>query len=266
MNWNDYEYSTSDGLPVTLVDFIRSGTLHYRYTNADQDIYINGEKWEAAAISVPGVRIGSGDPLDITVPADSQVAALFRGASPSLKVRIMRMHADDESQEMKTIWRGAVHETKWENINSIKLITYSIASVFSRNGIRLTWGRPCPYSLYDKNCRLNPVDYAVHCVIDSLDGASVNITSGVNNGWFSGGFIEWITDGITERRGLKLHNGNNIGVIGGTFGLEAGMSVVIYPGCERTINVCDSKFNNVLNYGGQPHMPGQSPFEIAKLF
>lgn len=266
MSWNDYENSTSDGLPVTLFDFIRSGTLHYRYTNADQNIYANGETWEASAVSAPGISAGGGDALDITIPANIRVATLFRGASPSLKVKIYRIHGDDETQEIKTIWHGTVYETKWQNINSLKLVTYSVASIFKRNGLRLTWGRPCPHSLYDKNCRLNPANFAVNTVIESLDGASINVHVSAENGWFSAGFIEWVTDGIRERRGLKLHNGNNIGVIGGTHSMEAGMSVTLFPGCERTIKTCNEKFNNVLNYGGQPHMPGKSPYEIAKLF
>ncbi|UUE76942.1 phage BR0599 family protein [Pectobacterium aroidearum] len=29
---------------------------------------------------------------------------------------------------------------------------------------------------------------------------------------------------------------------------------------------CSEKFDNHLNYGGQPHMPGKSPFTIIKLF
>lgn len=266
MSWNDYEYSTSDGLPVTLFDFIRSDVLHYRFTNADQVITANGETWEPAAVSAPGISVGAGDSLDITIPGNSTVAALFRGASPSLKVRLYRLHADDAEQEIKTIWIGTVYETKWENITSLKLVTYSVASIFNRNGLRLTWGRPCPYSLYDKNCRIVPEQYAIQSIIDSLDGASINVVISVESGWLSGGYVEWVTDGITERRGLKVQNGNNIGVIGGTQSMEAGMTVTLYPGCERTISVCSEKFNNVLNYGGQPHMPGKSPYEIAKLF
>ncbi|EAP1220395.1 phage tail protein, partial [Salmonella enterica] len=36
--------------------------------------------------------------------------------------------------------------------------------------------------------------------------------------------------------------------------------------CDRTIATCDNKFANHLNYGGQPHMPGKSPYTIIKLF
>ncbi|MEZ3140799.1 phage BR0599 family protein [Citrobacter braakii] len=266
MSWNNYENSTSDGLPVTLFDFIRSDTVHYRFTNADQTITANNETWEPAAVSAPGISTGTGDTLDITVPANSAVAALFRGASPSLKVRLYRLHADDELMEIKTIWIGTVYETKWQNINSLKLITYSIAATFNRNGLRLTWGRPCPYSLYDKNCRVNRELYAITSFIESLDGASINIIDSFENGWLSGGYIEWVADGITERRGLKVQNGRNIGVIGGTHSMCEWMEVTLFPGCERTINICNSKFNNVLNYGGQPHMPGKSPYEIMKLF
>jgi len=272
MSWNQFEFSTADGRPVTLYEFVRGDELFYRYTNADKDIHLNDAVWAAQAISDSGLSVGSGDNMDVTVPSDNPVARLFRGVSPSraVRIRIYRWHVDDTSGEFRTVWVGTIKEAKREAIDRTRLVTASLASTFTRVGLRLTYGRACPYALYDHNCTIDPVRFGVSgLVIDSLDGADIQVMSlpeSLENGWFTGGYMEWQTDGITERRGLKVQDGSVIGVIGGTSGLTAGLAITLFPGCNRTISQCAEKFDNHLNYGGQPHMPGKSPFTIIKLF
>lgn len=271
MSWNEFEYSTADGRPVTLYEFIRGDVVHYRYTNADKDIVLGVDTWTQQAISDNGLNAGGGDNMDITVPADNPIALLFRGTPPSsaLRIRVHRFHVDDISREFKTVWVGTVKEAKREAIDRTRLVTASLASSFSRVGLRVTWGRACPYSLYDHQCKVNSDTFSVRgLTVLALDGASVtvNLPGGLATDHFSGGFIEWVTDGVTERRGLKAQAGQKIGVLGGTLRLTVGQLVTLFPGCARTIAVCDAKFGNHLNYGGTPHMPGKSPFAVIKLF
>ena len=49
-------------------------------------------------------------------------------------------------------------------------------------------------------------------------------------------------------------------------GLRVGQDVVAYPGCARTIAICQSKFNNAPNFGGVPGLPGKSPFDGTPIF
>ncbi|MBK5072579.1 phage BR0599 family protein [Budviciaceae bacterium CWB-B4] len=271
MSWNEFENSIADGQPVEFYEFSRDNTLFYRFTNADRDMSFNGRLWTATAIQCPGISIGSGDGLEITVPASNPVALMFRGAPPSgtVSIRIYRQHASDPSGQFRIVWVGTVNEVKREATDRAKLVTNSVASTFSRNGLRLTWSRSCPYSLYDHNCKVNKAQFAVSgLTIQALDGANIAVTlpGTIPDGWFSGGILEWTTDGLTERRGLKAQSGNVLGVFGGTSGLITGQSITLYPGCDRVMNTCSNKFNNHLNYGGCPQMPGVSPFGIIKLF
>lgn len=271
MSFNDYEHSVQDGLPVEFYLF-EHGSNRYRYTSADQDITFNGQRWTAAAITCPGIRSGGSEGLELTVPSDLPVVMLYRGTPPStsVKLRVLRKHADAASDaESRTVWIGTITEVKREGYNSARIITASAASSFSRNGLRLGWTRACPHSLYDSNCTVSRSALAVNGLnITALNGAeiTVNIPGSYASGWFSGGLIAWENDGLTERRGLKTHSGNVIGVLGGTIGLSVGMTVSLWPGCDRTLATCEKKYKNQLNYGGVPHMPGVSPYEIVKLF
>lgn len=268
MSWNQFEHSTNNGKPLTLYEFIRNEQKYYRYTNADRDIDFNGMKWTSEAISNTGLSIGTGNNLEITLPSTSDVVRLFRGVPPTQPVVIKMYQFHENDNEFKVIWVGKIQEVKRESIERAKLITASVASSFERSGLRLTYGRSCPYALYDHNCRIKQENYkTANIEIIALDGANITVNlSNINDGYFSGGYMDFYIDGIQELRGLKAHVNNVIGILGGTQGLQKGMKINLYPGCDKTIKTCDEKFKNHLNYGGQPHIPGISPFTIIKLF
>ncbi|VFS40142.1 Uncharacterised protein [Serratia liquefaciens] len=114
MSWSDFEYSTANGQPVTLYEFVRGDTQFFRYTNADQDINAAGAVWQQQAISDGGLSVGAGDSMDITLPTTNPVAMLFRGLPPSqpVRVRIHRWHVGDSQGEFRTVWIGSITEVK----------------------------------------------------------------------------------------------------------------------------------------------------------
>lgn len=271
MSWNEHEYSVANGMPLTLYEFIRGETLHYYYTNADMAVTFNHQTWSPIAISDSGLSQGAGDNITLTLPASHPVIDLYRGVPPSgpVRVKIHRAHYRDAAEEIRTVWIGTITEIKREDAGVANIISASLASTFTREGLRLTWGRACPHAVYDHNCRLRAADYAVTGqVVTRLDGAgiTVNLPAGVPDGYFSGGYIEYQVDGITERRGTRLHKENILSLFGGSAGLSVGMAVTLYPGCDLTIDTCNDKFGNVPNYGGCPHLPSVNPWQIIKVF
>lgn len=73
------------------------------------------------------------------------------------------------------------------------------------------------------------------------------------------GAAEWPVDGTTEMRGIDSSTGAaSMRLIGGTYGLAVNDEITLYPGCDGTRAMCDGRFNNLLNHGGFPHMPGES--------
>lgn len=270
MSWSEFEYSVANGQPLTLYEFKRQN-LYYRYTNADRSIMVNNALWEAIAISDNGLSASSNNNVEITLPVTNKVVSFYRGVPPStsVKITIYRMHYHDNQQELRVAWVGNITEVKREKIGEAKIITTNIVNTFSRQGLRLTWGRKCPHALYDSRCNVKARHYVISGLeITALDGKSItfNAPQGINNGHFSGGYIEYKLEGLTERRGIRMHNNNNLSLYGGSYGLSIGLIINVYPGCDNTIDTCKNKFNNHLNYGGCPHLPGKSPYNITKLF
>ncbi|MGG5965240.1 phage BR0599 family protein [Salmonella enterica] len=270
MSWNSQEYSVAAGQPVMLYQF-SLGNKFWRYTSADMDLTMLGQHWEAVAIRDGGFMQGTGDNVEISLASNNPVVQLFRGIPPSspVQVRVYRWHNTDPAQECHTVWVGSVSEVRRESPEQVKLLSTGVASSFTRTGLRLTWGRGCPYSLYDHNCRVSADRMAVRDLpVTAVTGSGITVTlpTGTTQGYFSGGYIEWTDDGFLQRRGIRTHSDSVLQLFGGGQGLSTGMVITAYPGCDLTLETCAKKFSNELNYGGCPHMPGISPWEIIKVF
>ena len=48
--------------------------------------------------------------------------------------------------------------------------------------------------------------------------------------------------------------------------ISVGTLITVYPGCDGQVKTCRDKFNNVLNFGGIPHMPNKSPYDGSRIF
>lgn len=82
--------------------------------------------------------------------------------------------------------------------------------------------------------------------------------------WFAYGRLTW-TDG--NNNGLKMEVATDV-VLAGEFGftlfldmpydIGIGDTFSVYPGCPRILSTCISKFDNVVNFRGEPHVPGET--------
>jgi uncharacterized phage protein (TIGR02218 family) len=133
----------------------------------------------------------------------------------------------------------------------------------------LSWGRGCPHALYDRNCRADPAAFAIAIAVEGLTGAAI-VSSAVASlpaNYLAGGYFEFpLMAGVMERRAIESQSGSTINILGTTDGLTIGNWVTVYPGCDRVSSTCESKFNNLVNYGGFPHLPTKSPFDGDPVF
>lgn len=86
--------------------------------------------------------------------------------------------------------------------------------------------------------------------------------------YFSGGWLETGTGSNKEKRGI-LHSAPASGTLV-TLHIDRpllkavnGQSIDLYPGYDGSIDQCDTKFNNRINFGGHPYVPNVNPFVKA---
>jgi uncharacterized phage protein (TIGR02218 family) len=275
------ETSNADGAPIRLYEF-RRGSQYWRYNTSDRDVLRNGHAWLGGlgnAISDEGIRQSgeaSQDDLKVTLPSYTGIAQLFQVYTPSEQAWITVLDTHANLSEAVVSWIGSVTDVKRQVPGTTIIVCQNLTVTLSRAGLRLSWSRSCPYSLYEpRTCRVNPLAYQTGLIISAVSGTSLTV-SGVGalpDGWFNGGYLEWVdavdpagVADVMERRGIEAHTGSNLKLLGHGAGIAPGLAVVAYPGCARNAQVCNSKFQNILNYGGVPGLPGKSPFDGNPVF
>lgn len=271
-DFNSEEISNDRGTPVYLYEF-RLGTKQWRYASSIHDITVDGATYQSSAISDEGVSQSgdaTGDDLKVSLPASSEVALLYTTTPPSetLNVIVRRYHYGNTVAAI--VWNGIVRNAVRQDSLTTELSCRALLASLNRVGLRLSWGRNCPHALYDSECRVNRNNYGVTGPVASKGGTFLTVTgiNGYGAGYFSGGYIQFPfgEGGAFERIGIEGHSGTRLDLIGTTERIVVGTSVTVYPGCARTAAVCNIKFNNLLNYGGFPHMPDKSPFDGDPVF
>lgn len=270
MAYSVIETSNYDGEPIYLYEF-RLNNKYWRYTSAASRISMGGSIWTPMGVADDGIKQTGEtqvDALSITLPIESEVVGLFIGTPPINQVTVTIRHCHYGDNEAAVCYVGEVGQINESTPTHAVVTCNTISASLERNGLRLSWSRGCPYSLYDSCCKVNKEAFRFDGAIASVGGSSIVVpgAAAFGDGYFTGGYIEWIdpTRG-TERRAIETHGGDQLIIFGVVGGLSGGMVLKIYPGCGRTVSECQ-KFNNLDNYGGVPSMPGQSPFDGSPVF
>lgn len=272
MSFSEFETSLQNGQPVRLYQFQR-GPLRWGYTSADRDVShlsITFKSIEGGIVD-DGIRQtedAQADTLNLTLPATLDIAQMYRVVAPSqtIAVTIFDLHYEDAGYLV--VWMGQIAGVRFKDQFTAQVQCQTLAATMERTGLRKTWSRNCPHTLYDAACAVLRTSHKVVGVIDHIDGESIGFANaaGQSTGYYSGGYVEWTSQFGLEQRGIEKHSADILTLYGGTFGLVAGQALSIFAGCDRTLDTCDNKFNNVVNYGGCPHMPGKSPFDGTPVF
>lgn len=265
MTFYNAEVSTQDGQPVALY-LIEWDQTRWAYTSADREIESGGITYMPIAISDGGMVQGGSSQNDfsVTLPADVPIVEVFRGTPPSAEIwlTVRRIHFGEEGAPI--YWTGTVTNVKRKGAFEAEIIAQPITASFRRTGARLAWTRECPHFLYDSECKVNPEDYRQEGTITGKTGTTLTIAGlpAYEPNYYRGGMAIFAIndDGTLEHRMIENAIGPVFTMLGLTDGFEVGMTIAVYPGCDRTPATCRARFDNIPNYGGHHYMPGKTPF------
>jgi uncharacterized phage protein (TIGR02218 family) len=164
-------------------------------------------------------------------------------------------------------WAGILHK----NVYWVAEVTFTGSHWEAQLQGLSKWLKPSIGNVYSRTCRHDLGDSI--CRVDlgplTLTGTVTSIISqrryfdsnrtGNGDEWFTHGLLTW-TSGLNN--GLKFevadyqNNGEFKLHLHTPFDIAIGDTFSVYPGCKKTIGVCLDKFDNVINFGGFPHIPG----------
>lgn len=267
MTYDSLETSAYDGGP--LEGFRFTGTSKsYHYTNAQQDITINGIRYTADFIKRGGVKSGTQEDsydLEIELPFELQLVQdyAFSSSPPSLDVTIYRYHeSGDPATEWIIAWKGKV--TAFSVSGKIaKLRVPSVFEAVLQGTIPSVYYQgPCNNVLYDDRCKISRATYTTYSTVASITDSTtvVVVNDGVADNFLVAGELYLPLKG--ERRQIISNVANVITFNFPFFDIEVGDSVEMAAGCDHAYQGdCKNKYSNTLNFTGCPYIPNENPFE-----
>lgn len=262
MTFANYELSDHNGQPVELYHFQR-GLQAWRYTSAESDFVVSGVPYESTQVArsnISQLNDISGVTLSLTFARDHEFASEYLGFTPELvtTVTIYRVHRGDTDVELSTYWKGRVISGVASD-NELTLECESVFTSMRRVGLRAKFLLNCRHALYSQSCGVNMDLFKVSGPIQGATNTVISMAAAglLPNDWFTGGILR-LQSGAA--RFIVKHNGSTLTINRPFLESTVGLNVDIFPGCDHLRSTCSIKFNNVLNYGGFPYIPGVNPF------
>lgn len=272
MTYSVFDKSSANGQPVELLEiqYGEDDSQIVRTTSGDRDVTVAGKLYQAFTTSRDSFD-DEGNPddakqLTIKVPRDHPfILAFDQGEFPGMvAVRIKRLHLNDQDLGTFNMWSGRLvgvsFEPPWMSLGCEK-----IATSLSRTGCRIRYMRQCPHTLYMPRCWVNKQAFKATSTVLNLSANKAEVTLSwllsQQPGYYVGGILE--LGGAS--RFIIAQNGYTLTLSRPLLTLAANAKVDIYPGCDRLAATCNSKFNNLDNYGGFDYIPPKGPFEGVSI-
>ncbi len=210
--------------------------------------------------------------LKVTVPRSNDLAMLYLTTIPDWPASLTIFRQVGASTLV--YWKGRIAGVSVDG-NEAEINCESVFTSMKRMGLRRKYEIKCPHALYHRGCNLDIDDWSTTGMIDTNNGTELIISEAdaLPDGYFNNGVVR-DPNGVT--RWIMSHVGGSItitrpfldmdaAIAAGGYGLSYGLyygnyAVTLHPGCNRTKEVCKDFFNNILNHGGCPWLPGQNPF------
>lgn len=271
MTLDAMETSVYDGAPIELYEFDQSGINFWRYTSTDENVTKSGSLYKAIPIARSKLELSrdiNRADLRIKMPVNAEFVQQFISYPPTniMNFKLKRYHYGDS--EVITTWVGRVVNVEFKNSKTAEVLCEHALTSMQRPTLRYYYQITCPFVLYDEEtCTILAADKRVNATLSAVSG--VTLTSGdfgLGDGYFTGGYVELTSGGVTQVRFITDHVGNDITVNLPLPGAVASAAVSAYPGCDHTLITCKDKFANNINYGGFVGIPDVNPMGGSPIY
>lgn len=263
------EFQRADLYTITL-----SGGTIFRFTSWDATLTLNSNVFIAGSLLFKRSKVKASigmqvDDLQVDIfagPGDSLIAVPFLQAAASgqldqatVKLEYVLMKtAGDVSLGTVVQFIGTVSDVQVGR-TKCSITVKSQLELLNVKMPRTLFQPACWHTLYDTGCTLNRNTFKVSTTASSGSTTSTINSSGLAQatGYFDLGSIKF-TSGVNSglSRSVKSYTVGVVNVMPPFPTAPAnGDAFDIFPGCDKLQTTCLNKFNNLLNFGGQPYVP-----------
>ncbi len=246
------------------------GMSTFTWTDANEDITFAGEVYQPWPIKRSKISFSSDfrtDQTEITVAKNWGLErAVTSDFLAGANCRILRVRMDNPSNDYTVMFAGEIGNIQNQEM---ELVLRAHTLDFLNVEIpKREYQVMCNWKLYDQFCTIDASGFmAGSCfVTSSPDGKNLyaGAFAGTSQMTFAGNF--WtqgylrITSGENAdlKREVSWHMGQSVTVVPPfPFTVNAQDTFQVFPGCAHDTSACETKFNNLRNYGGFPFIPRQ---------
>jgi uncharacterized phage protein (TIGR02218 family) len=242
----------------------------FGFTDHDRPLAFGGTSYEPeSGFSASEIRAGS----DLSVDAQDAAGVvssdrigetdILDGRWDNAAVEVWRVNWADVEQRvlMRRGNIGQVRRGKAAFVAEVRSLSHLLNQTVGR-----TFQYYCDADLGDARCGidLDAPAYKGTGTVTAVTADRVFQASGLGafaDGWFDLGVIEWTSGANAGRRGeVAAHEGGASARIelfeAPVRPIMTGDGFLIRAGCDKQLKTCAKKFDNVINFRGFPHIPG----------
>lgn len=235
------------------------------FTDHDENIVYDSLTYEAATGMTPSAITSSAslnvDDVEVEGMLDSSTITetdLQAGLYDYAKLEIFILNYKDLSQGTLYLRRGYLGEvsiSKERFFVEVRGLTQNLSQTFGE-----LYSPSCRAELGDTRCKKNLSSFTVSGSITSLTSNAIfaDSTRAETAGYFSQGSITF-TSGANNGLSMEVKSFSQETitlVFPMPFEVQVGDTYTMVAGCNKTFQTCKAKFDNAVNFRGEPHVPG----------
>ena len=260
---------------ATLWRVVRTDGAIFTFPDHDRDIVYGGETY-ASAVGYQRSAIGSGatlavDETELLGMLDSETidaAALRAGVWDHAEVRIFAVNYASLADGEIKLRRGWLGEVVARDDGSFRAELRGLAQPL-QSTVGSYYQPECRADLGDARCKIDlsfgagwTQEAEIASVTNSVTLAMDGTLAGFADGWFEGGVVIWQSGdnaGVVREVLAWTQSGQVMQLLAPPpFAPAAGDVLRIQPGDDKKWSTCRLKFNNTLNFRGEPLVPKSS--------
>ncbi|MFO1242339.1 MAG: DUF2163 domain-containing protein [Rickettsiales bacterium] len=235
------------------------------FTDHDRDLTVSGQSYVAATGFTPTAIEGSAglavDNLDVEGMLDSAAISeedIHAGKYDHAEIEVFMvnyMSPSDGILPLRTGWLGEVRYTSGKFVAEVRGLTQRL-----QQRVGELYSPGCRADFGDSRCKINLATFTTTGTLTGATSRTVLLDSArtENSGVFSFGritFTSGANDGISME--IKQYTkGKMMLVLPLPYQPQAGNAYTITQGCDKSFSTCKTRYNNAVNFRGEPHVPG----------
>jgi uncharacterized phage protein (TIGR02218 family) len=248
-------------------------------TNADQDVVLSGVTYAGQRGHTPSTFQQQGglavDNLEATLILDETIFKrddILNGKwdHANALVQLVVLHDNGTAPDVFVLQRARLGNCTASR-DAMQVELRGLMDAYANRIVEI-YSPGCRADLGDARCGVDIESYRVSGTVTSVTSGTdarmfvdTNRTEGTN--YFAGGIVTWVT-GNNAGRSMEIKSNDNvlaqvILVSPMYLPIQAGDTYTAIPGCMKSIDVCATKFNNVVNFRGEPFVPLDSGIFFA---